>query len=235
MDFVQDLCGAAPVIKRYQANESFSNAGIVVLAPGNGTAGVQISTTTSFANAVGVTLNEVTYVTAQQTDGTSAERLAEVIVNPFAVYEALMNGGATEGTDLTEYSITTASTDGLSVISTDISDWTCPAFEDGVVWFKTGLSAGQARKVTSGSSSDATITVAFDGDLAVGDVFYRAPYWPFGDVGKAVQTTTNLYQADASIAAGTGGAARIIDLVLNGAGDSKVRFCLNDMVITQTT
>ncbi len=51
------------------------------------------------------------------------------------------------------------------------------------------------------------MTVAFDRDTVVGDNALRAPYWFLDDGGNNIQTTTNLYQADATIAVGTGGAA----------------------------
>lgn len=238
MEYAYSLYGGvAPVVKKYQANETLANAGIVVLAPGEGDAGVQISTTTSFANAVGVTLDTATYVTAQQTDGTSAERLVSVIVSPMSVYKALMSGGATEGTALTEYPITTASSTGLTLTTASITDWTSPDFDEGVVWFSSGanVKGGKGRAVASGSGTAATITVAFDQDTVVGDNLLRAPYWYWSDIAKTLQTTTNLYQADASIAVGTGGAVRIVDLELNGTADSYVHFILNDMVATQTT
>ncbi len=236
MEYAYSLYGGvAPVIKKYQANETLANAGIVVLAPGGGNAGVQISTTTSFANAVGVTLDTATYVTAQQTDGTSAERRVSVIVSPMSVYKALMSGGATEGTALTKYPVTTASATGLVVTTASISNWASPQWDEGVVWFSSGANVGQARKVTSVSGTAATVTVAFDKDTVVGDNALRAPYWYWDDTAKTLQTTTNLYQADASIAVGTGGAVRIVDFELNGEADSYVHFILNDMVSTQTT
>ena len=74
MDYAYMLGGGAPLHMNFQINETLANAGIPVLAPGGNNAGVQISTVSSWANAVGVTLDTATYVTAQQTDGTSAER-----------------------------------------------------------------------------------------------------------------------------------------------------------------
>jgi len=55
-----------------------------------------------------------------------------------------------------------------------------------------------------------------------------------------VQTTTNLYQANAAIAVGTGGAVKIIDLELRDASDdgknkSFVLFVLDDHALRETT
>lgn len=236
MEYAYALSGAGvPKVFKYQVNETLANGGIVVLAPGAGNAGVQISTTTSFANAVGVTLDTAEYVTAQQTDGTSAEREVSVLISPDACFRALMSGGATEGTALTKYPVTTASTSGLVVTTASIANWASPQFDESVVWFQDGANVGQKRKVTSVSGTAATVTVAFDQDTVVGDNALRAPYWFLDDGAKTVQPTTNLYQADATIAVGTGGAAKIIDLELNDVGDSYVIFKLDDHALQQTT
>lgn len=239
MDFAYYMHGGvAPLKMGFQVNETLSNAGIVVLAPGSDTAGVQISTTTSWANAVGVTLDTATFVNAQQTDGTSAEREVDVIISPAAVFRALMSGGATEGTALTLYPVTTASSDGLTVITG--SDWTSTDFDEGVAWGYDGANVGQKRKITSVSSTTGTVTVAFDNGTEEGDNFLRAPYWFLDDTAKAIQTTTNLFQANAAIAVGTGGAARIIDMELNDIGGegrtkSSVLFILDDHALRETT
>jgi len=227
--------GATPLRKSYQVNETLSQAGIPVLAPGEGNAGVQISTTTSFANAIGVTLGTATYVTAQQTDGTSAEREVEVIISPQAVFRAAMSGGATENTVLTKYPVTSASTTGLVVTTSSISNWASPDFDECVIWWADGTNVGQKRGVASVSGTAATVTVAFDQDTAIGDNALRAPYWYLSDVANNLQTTTNLYQADASIAVATGGAVRIIDMGLNLAGDSYVDFIFDDHALRETT
>ena len=234
METAYMLGGGQALIKEYQINETFADSGIVVLAPAEGQAGVQISTTTSFANAVGVTIGTKTYVTAQQTDGTSAERLIKVVVSPDAVFRALMSGGATEGTALTRYPVTTASSNGLSVTTASVSDWTSPDFDDGTVWFEDGANVGQERTVLSGSSTVATLQVAFDQDTVVGDNLLRCPYSRLNDIAKTLQITTLLYQADASIAVATnGGAVKIIDMELNGVADSFVHFILDDHLLNR--
>jgi hypothetical protein len=227
--------GVAPLKMGFQVNETLADAGIPVLAPGAGNAGVQISTTTSMANAVGVTLDTATYVTAQQTDGTSAEREVDVIISPSAVFRVLMSGGAAEGTALTRYPVTTASATGLVVTTSSIANWASPQWDEGVVWFDDGANVGQKRKVTSVSGTAATVTVAFDQDTVVGDNALRAPWWFLDDGAKTLQTTTLLYQADASIAVGTGGAFKIIDMELNSVADSFVLGIFDDHALRETT
>jgi len=238
MEYAYMLGGGAPLKMGFQINATMDTAGIPVLAPGAGNAGVQLSTTTSWANAVGVTLDTATYVTAQQTDGTSAEREVDVIISPQAVFRALMSGGSTEGTALALQAVTTATTDGLDV--TTGAEWSNPTFDEGVAWGYDGANAGQKRKITAVSSTAATLTVAFDNDHQVGDNFLRAPYWFLDDGGNNIQTTTLLTQADASIAVGTGGAAKIIDMELRDVADdgqnkSFVLFIFDDHALRETT
>ncbi len=235
MDYAYMLGGGAPLMMKYQVNETLADGGIPVLAPGAENAGVQISTTISWANAVGMTLDAATYVTAQQTDGTSAEREVTVIISPDAVFRALMSGGSTEGTALTRYPVTTASATGLVVTTSSIANWASPEFDEGCVWFDDGANVGAKRKVTSTSGTAATVTVAFDQDTVVGDNALRAPWWFLDDTGNNIQTTDLLYQADASIVVGTGGAAKIIDMELNSVGDSSVLFIFDDHALRETT
>ncbi len=216
MRMAYTFSGGAPVIKKYQVAATSSVVGVPKLIPAADGAGVAVATTTSLADMVGVTLDTATYVTAQQTDGTSAERLVSLIVNPDAVWMALLSQGATLGTALTLYDVTTASATGLAVTTGD--DWLSPEFDEGIVWGYDGANVGQARKITSTSSTAATVTVAFDYDTVVGDNFLRAPYWPPQTV--TMQLTTNLDGADASIAVGTGAQAKPVELILGNASNN---------------
>ena len=239
MDYAYMLSGGAPLSMRFQVNETLATGGIPVLAPGGNNAGVQISTTTSWANVVGVTIDAATYVTAQQTDGTSAEREVLVTISPTAVFRALMSGGATEGTALPLFTVDTATTDGLDVTTGD--DFTgAPSFDEGVIWGYSGENAGQKRKITSTSTTAATVTVAFDNDHQVGAEFLRAPYWFLDDTGNNIQTTILLTEANTTITVGTGGAARIIDMELRDIGGegrikSYVLFIFDDHALRETT
>jgi hypothetical protein len=222
MDFAYLLGGGAPVMKSYQIGVTNANAalGIPYTVPAAGTAGVVIGTTTGATDLVGISVDNQsprgtqgtgTYGTAQIAGNTDPAQYVRLIINPNAVWRALMSGGATENTALTLYPVTTASTDGLAI--TTASEWSSPTFDEGHAWGYDGANAGIARKVTSVSSTAGTLTVALPSDTAVGDNFLRAPWTPMQAV--TVQLTTNLYQADASIAVGTGAPFRVIEMALN--------------------
>ena len=148
MEYAYSLTGnSVPVMKKYQVAATVANVGVPLLIPAAGGAGLATSTTTSAANMVGCTLDTATYVTAQQTDGTSAEREVTMIVNPDAVWRIKLSGGATEDTALTLYDVTTASTDGLAITTGDA--WNSPTYDEGVVWGYDGANAGSFRKITS--------------------------------------------------------------------------------------
>lgn len=211
MEVIGLLSGGAPVIKKYQVNATFGNAGVPALIGASNEAGLDLPTTTAAADVVGITLDTATYTTTQGTGSSSAERLVSVIINPDAIIRARMSGGSTEGTALTQYTVTTADSDGVQVITGD--DWSSPETDEGVVWGYSGSNVGQIRKVTSTATTYGQVTVPFDYNPAVGDVYLKAPYWPMQCV--TVQLTDAFYEADASIAVGTGANFAPIDLECN--------------------
>lgn len=254
LEVSRTLHGSTVLIDKQQVAATQSNAGVPVLQAAAGGSGVVLATTTGFANVIGITQDPSgprsppygsspqigasvsTYQTAQQSDNSDPERVVSIIYNPDQIVKARMSGGAAEGTALTVRTVTTASTTGLAV--TTAESWTGTEFADGVVWGYQGLNAGVVRKITSTSSTAGTVTVAFPLDTAVGETFIRAPWWPFAT--NKVQLTTNLMEADASIAVGTGGAARCVALDCrpiadNGIYTSWVFFAFDDHVLNVTT
>lgn len=215
MDYAYDLFGGhAPLLRKFQVNASVAYVGVPLLAPGADNGGVVLATTTGAADMVGCNLDLATYATAQQTASADPAALVTLIIGPGAVWKALMSGGATEGTALSLRAVTTASTTGLAV--TTAESWSSPTYDEGTVFGYDGANAGIVRKITSVSSTAGTVTVAFPNDTVVGDNFIRVPYNPLQTV--TVQLTTNLYQADASIAVGTGAALRTVELQCRDQG-----------------
>ncbi len=212
MDFVYDVSGTStPIIKKYQVAASNTVLGVPYLRAAG--AGIVLGTTTGAANAIGSNIDAAgTYVTSQQTDNSDTARLTSIIVNPGAVFRFLMSGGATEGTALSPRTVTTASTTGLTV-TTSAFDWSSPQFDEGTIWGYDGANAGKVRHIDSTSSTSASVIVAFPLDTVVGDRFLGTPYTPGQTI--TLQFTTNLYQADASIAVGTGAPMDIVELICN--------------------
>lgn len=225
MDYAWSVSSGAAVARKCVVGFTVANAGIPVLAPGAGGEGLATSTTTSVANAVGVTLDTATYTTTQSTTS-DIEAAATVIISPDAVYKAKMSGGATENTALQTFTVLTASAGGTAPVLDD--SVASPEMDEGVIWGLSGGNVGVKRRIESTSSATPTITVPFL-PIAVGDTFLIAPYWFFGT--QTMQLSTLLYQADASIAVGTGGAFQCVDMALNGTSDSYIFVVFDDHVL----
>lgn len=200
------------------------------------TDGIQPGTTTDWADTMGLILDTTTHTT---TPAVGAEGLLTVDTNPLLIVGALMSGGATNGTALTELINTAADATKLIVTDADVGT---ASMATGTLWCKKGANAGQSRiLVTFNSATDVRATVAFYNAIAVGDIFHQCP-WAIEVVGAGignVQATTTLDQADASIVAGTGGVAVVVGLDLEGVDGwgqgSRVHFILGDHILNNTT
>lgn len=193
MEFSGVFSGGAPVIKKYQIGEAMANSGVPVLIGGSNKAGLVLAATTTASDLVGVTLDsQATLVTAQQTDNSDPARLVSVVVNPDAYYKALLSGGSAADTVLAIGTVDNAVSNGLSV-DTNI---TYTNFDEGSLFGYAGGSVGILRKITSVSSTIATVTIAFPLASAVGDQFLHVPY--SAGENQFVQLTSDFRQLDAS-------------------------------------
>lgn len=205
MRFAKQFFGnSTPMMLRFQAGEAMANAGVPVLVGGAGEEGLVLASTTAAVNCVGVTVDTAATInTAQQTANADPASYINVIVDPNALYLARLSGSSTEGTALTQRDVTTASTDGLSVTTGD--DWSSPTTDEGLIWGYDGANAGIIRKITSVSTSAATVVTAFPFDTVVGDNFLWAPFCasPVGAEDQFVQLTAAFYEVDCSVAVDT--------------------------------
>jgi hypothetical protein len=209
------LAGNAPLIRRFQIGEAMATAGVPVVVGGAGNAGVVLAATTTASDLVGITTDsQATLVTAQQTDNSDPERAVSVIINPDMILKAILSGGAAANTALTTGTVDTASTTGLDV-NTEIN---YTNFDEGAIFGHSGANAGVLRKITVGDATDASVTVAFPVDIAVGDVFVHVPFIPGEN--QFVQLTTNLDQVDASATVDTdNNNFRVFELLMKDASE----------------
>ena len=225
---------ANPIVKKFMVGASIARPGILVMAPAAANAGVIPCTTTAVTNTVGLSCDSATYTTTQTSTGTAA--FVSCIVNPHAVYQYRMAGSSTSGAALTNQDETTGSAGG-TVITTGAT-WTGTEFDSGVVWANGGgvnANKGQYRKITSTDATSGTVTVPFDNAIAAGDDFLRAPYWILDPTAKTIQFTSDLAEANAAIAVGTGAAMVTVGFRLNGTYDSYVLACSNDHALNIAT
>lgn len=209
MDFAYNLgSNTTPIIKKYQVGETFGYAGVPAVVAGAGAYGVKKATTTAAANMLGVTMEAVTTVTAQQSDNSDPSRRVSIIINPDAVYKARYSGAATDGTAITDYAETSGNTAGTTVTAAGLV-----SADEGSIVCSSGANAGQIRKNITGGSGSAVAGVAFPVDIAIGDRFFTLPQSSM-DI-QTVKLTTNLTEIDQSAAVATNEVAmQVIDFSL---------------------
>lgn len=231
MKFAYLLSSSTPVIKKYKASAAQAVGTVVIRSAGNASGQFSTSTTTSFADALGLCvdngLNAGATLTYSTTQG-DPEAVFGVIVNPDQVLRAKMVTGAT-GTSITSDTIVTAASNGLTAVGgTSVAS---PDMDEGMLWYLTGANVGKSRKITSTSSVTATVIVPFAAN-AVGDTYCYAGV----NIGlTGVTLTTDLKDVRADIAVSTGASATCIDLELGPAADSWIHLVLGDQVWTNAT
>ena len=233
MRFEYLLGGGAVTIKKYKMAAGHA-AGIVVLVPAANATGLTTSTTTSFADAVGVTMDAILSAgapVAYSTTQGAVEYLQSVIINPDAIFRALLVGSAANAA-LERRTVGTASSDGLTVVgTTGDTDPSSPDMDEGTVWYSSGANGGASRKITS-TTTTLTVTVVMPfAANRVGDKYHTIDYTPGT---KGVTMSTDLKNVRGDIAA-TGAAAYCVDLELLGAGNSEIDLSLNDHIFGTST
>ena len=231
-----------------------ATAGVPVIAVTDAV-GVAAGTTSSFADAVGLSKDTVTYSTTQAdlndpgsdlnigayntVYGLDAGKVVTVSVRDDLEIKALVSGSSTAGAALTLLSNTATSSGGTVVTDADVGT---ADIVHGVVWCISGANVGHARVISAFSSATSvTVTVPFPRSIAIGDTFLWVPYNTFGtgasdiDGHGNLEPTTNIDGANGSIAVGTGGAVMVTYLELNGRSDTFVRFMLADHLLKVIT
>jgi len=189
--------GGLPVIKKFAIGATISNIGIPATISTAALAGIIPATTTNTTDMVGITLDTGTYATAQVA-GSTPEAIVACVINSDMLIEARLSGGATAGTQLGLVAVTTAQTDGLTVVASG-TNFASPDMDSGVIWGYDGVNAGQERKITTTADGTATVTVAFAGNSAVGDNYLIAATWP-ADALAGVTLTSDFTEVDSTAA-----------------------------------
>lgn len=240
MQYDRSLSGEGSAMKRRLPIAATVIAGQAVIwstATGDGV--ITDATTTSLADAYGVTTEAVTFSTTQA-DMTGIDRengrQAETVYNPGAVFGANIAGSATSGAALATTSpaniLVNETADSTGLIITDDVVGTV-SFAGGILIGLTGANAGQRRTlVTHNNSVDVRSVVPFSATIAVGDYFLRVPFREGLDF---IQLTTLLDEANGIIVDGTGGAACTVEVRVDQsrsltAPTAKVFFSMRDHV-----
>lgn len=217
MEFNYTLSGATPRKRLVTLGEASDVAGVPLIAGTAALAGPIKASTVAAVDTLGVQINVPadSFQTAQNADGSENASLAEVIVNPDAVYKVKLSGGAGTDVALTTHTEQSGSTTGLvvTVVALTLGD-------EGTVHCVTGANAGISRRIASIAANAATVTVAFPQDIATGDTFIIVPYAPDTAL-QYVQLTTALTQLNASVETDVNNVNfRVVELKLNTETDS---------------
>lgn len=225
--------GGSPMIVRFKVSATGMAPGVIACAAPDGSSGEMIVTAaTATANQIGTLLDAansktgetLTYSTTQGAE----EAVYSVIVNPDQIIRGLMVTGAT-GTAITGDTIVTAASNGLTAVGS--ASVASPDMDQGTIWYTSGANVGRSRKITSTSSSTATVIVPFAAN-AVGDTYCYA------GISKGLQgitLTTDVQKFRTDIAVATGVNVTCLHLELNGTRDSYAQVVLTDCVFQQTT
>lgn len=188
------LSGAGTFIReKFQIGEAIPVAGVPLEASALADVdGVMLMEQDEGLMAIGLALDAApTRNTAQQSDGSDPAVYVTVDVRPDLIVAALLSGGQTAGTALSEFTNTVASTDGLLITASFGT-----AYDDGYAWGATGANAGILRKIQGAVNTTGTPIIAYPNDIAVGDTFYASTVGPGERAG--VGLTTDLTQIDAT-------------------------------------
>ena len=178
------LCGGGPRLEKYQIGETISDPGVPLEAAALADVdGVAIHEQDEGLMSIGLGLEAVTRLTAQQSDNSDPQRLITVDVRPDIILRARMCGGQTSGTALSEFTNTAASTDGTTLTFSGSQ----AVYDDGYAIGATGANAGAYRKITAVTTT-ATAVIPFQFDVAANDTFYLSTVGPGERAGVGLTT-----------------------------------------------
>ena len=229
MEFAYNVNGGSTaVMKKYQVAATNTTLGVPYLVDASNGTGIVLASTTGAANALGVNVDAAgTYVTAQQTGGADTQRLTTVIINPTAVYRALLTGDASDGTALTLYTASSGGSDGLTIVMT--ASVASPDMDESYFYCLSGVNQSKARKCTSTSTTTATFQVAWPIDVVANDTFISSACTPTQTV--ALTLNTSLTQVRGDLAT-TGAAFTVVEQLFNDRTSSYVFIMFGDHALT---
>ena len=154
MEALGTLSGGAPVVKRYMAGTTISDAGIPLLGAVDAATDLgsvepmTASAATNTGSQVGLGLDTCTVAATGITTATNDDLFISTIINPDLIYRARMNNGTTSGTALATTSPSSADATGATLTG-------ATTFDNGAVWGFTGTNVGFFRRAddTAGSLS----------------------------------------------------------------------------------
>ena len=192
------LSGGAPVIKKYMAGTTITDAGIPLLGAVDAATDLgsvepmTVSTAMAVGSYIGLGL-DVSGTVAATGITDSDELFVSVVINPDAVIRAKMNNGTTSGTALATTAPTTADSTGATLTG-------ATTFDNGAVWGYTGTNVGHFRRCDSTAGS---LSINLVNGTATTDTYIAVHGFPCSvEVGgwECFDLTTDLTQVIAQTA-----------------------------------
>ena len=215
------LNGGQANVRKYKVNATHIN-NIVVLRGSAAQSGLAVSTTTSWSDSMGLTMDQGLFqgaTIAYSTTQGDPEAVYGILINTDAVYRALLVGSAADAA-LTGNVVLTASAAGLTAVGTD----SVSNLDGGTIWYTAGPNIGASRIIESVAAATATVLVPFRAN-AVGDVFLVHNMRP-GLVGSTMGTNlVNVLQNNTAI---TGTTGVMVDNELLGTTNSYLHLLQSD-------
>lgn len=220
--------------RKYLIGASFAQPGIIACGDADTPDALIPCTTTTAVDSLGLTLDTATY---SATPAFGATGIVTVAYRPGSILEFRACGGATEGAALAVLTETAGDATPDTITATLP---TSNSMVGGTVFRYAGSDSDTALKDSRPiltHTSTTSLALAFDLDtaIAIGDKFLMVPWTIYpgdgtdtSDGNTNVQFTTNLYEADATIATGTGAVCAVYDLIMKGENKTMVQLVLTD-------
>ena len=222
-------------VRKYLIGASFANAGVIACGDADTPDALIPATTTTAVDSLGLTLDTATY---SATPAAGATGIVSVAYRPGSILEFRACGGATEGTALTVITETAGDTSTPDLVTGTLP--TSNSMVGGTLFRYHGdgqeVPLAESRMiVTHTSTTSVAVTVDFERAINIGDQFLMVPWTIYpgdgtdtSDGNTNVQFTTNLYEADATIATGTGAICAVYDIIMKGQNYTAVQLVLTD-------
>lgn len=222
-------------VRKFLVSASFANAGIIACGDPDEPKPLTPCTTTTAVDSLGLTLDTATY---SATPAAGATGIVSVAYRPGSILEFRACGGATEGVALSVITETAGDTSTPDTITGTLP--TSNSMIGGTVFRYRGadqdVGLAESRMILTHTSTTAlAVTDDFERAINAGDQFLMVPWTIYpgdgtdtSDGNTNVQFTTNLYEADATIATGTGAVLAVYDIIMKGENKTAVQVVLTD-------
>jgi hypothetical protein len=222
-------------IRKYLIGASFPRVGVIACGDPDTPDPLILPTTTTCVDSIGMNKDTAVY---SATPAAGATGIITVSYHPDNVYSFRASGSAVDGVALGVFTETAGDVSTPDTVTATLP--TANSMVGGTVWRYHGegqpCSLAESRMIlTHTSTTSLAVTVDWEYPINIGDQFLFVPWTIYpgdgtdtSDGNTNVQFTTNLTEADGSIATGSGAIVAVVDILMRGSTDTEVQFTLPD-------